>query len=131
MLDIDWDEILENLKSGQCVFVLGPELFPSVQCGKSLSDAMQDLLPKKKENRDEVAFYREDGFFFFTGSLSQTLNNQLASRLKKFYEPEASQSKIYEILIEIPALMYISLSPDCMINEAFEKKRYSYVFDFF
>ena len=115
---IDWDFILETIKNEKCILFIGPEIFKNDQ-GHSLEDQVADYI-KVGTNSDIQSFYPKDGLFLFTSGTKKTKSYY---KLKSFFNQDFQQaSNIYNKLAQIPFHFIISITPDNLCYNTFQKE---------
>ncbi|MHA4810835.1 SIR2 family protein [Flavitalea flava] len=116
--------LIKQLENNKCVLILGPEFINIDQTDRDYKESIHNYLV---ENKFKEAFriknyLKEDGFFFFN-------DNQDGDRIEKdsmlatvgdFYK-DLTVTPSYERLAKIPFNMIISLSPDNLMNRAFDR----------
>ncbi|MEO1435378.1 MAG: SIR2 family protein [Bacteroidota bacterium] len=118
---IQWDFIIDKILQEQCVLILGPEvnLMPdsSITCQEALLNYLD------VENSDIFTrYYPDDEFFLFDEPYKRTL---ACHKIKSFYEnivPNGMLSK----LVQIPFHIYLSVSPDQLLQKAFTAREFNY-----
>ena len=114
---IDWDFILATIKNEKCILFIGPEIFKNEQ-GVSLENQIADFI-EVGTNKDIQSFYPKEGLFLFTSGTKKTKSYY---KLKSFYKQEFSTpSSIYSQLAKIPFHFIISITPDDLCYQTFEK----------
>ena len=118
---MDIEYITESIKQKQCILVLGPDI--AFNSEKSLLKEISKFLETKQFKHqfhdDEVLFssttkFKPFGFRYFP----------------KFFN-ELKPTEIHEKIAEIPFHLIISLSPDLLLKQVFEKNNFDFSFDYY
>lgn len=128
MTEDDWNEIIASIEREECILVLGPGAIQNAE-GKSLHDDFTDLL--EKETDIEIPKDQEK-LFYLCDSITQKRGwrKLLSDRVDSAFNIE-NPHPLFGQLSEIPFHFYVSLSPDHLLKEAFEKKALDHQFVFY
>lgn len=130
---ISWKLLLRRLKKDKAILLVGPEVimtnYSSEQQLKEqlqgyIQEDLEDIL--EDEDLERIEYYSEDGFFF----LEDDFRLEVAESVQDFYKKQ-KLSDIYYKLAELPFHLTISLSPDKLLNKAFEELGLPYHFHFY
>lgn len=122
--DVNWDFIIETIRTERCVLMLGPEVArtaANVPLHTALLDAMDFNDPEK------VRYYNDDEFFFFRDPLAKTRS---IFEIQQFYQ-QHEPSPMFSSLLQIPFHLTISVSPDLMMRQAFQQYNLPHRFDYY
>ena len=111
----DWNELIEKINDECCILLLGPNLYKD-----SEQRVLQDLLYKqlRKKFEDELFdMFPEDGFFVPTDN---NIINDMRRIVKNFYKKDYPDESLKKIA-EIPFHCLISLTPDMLLKQTFDK----------
>jgi hypothetical protein len=119
--NINIDLITKWIQDEKCILILGPDIVFDFQ--KSLLNKLSEHLIKngiecKFDSFDELFSSTTDFDPFFFAELSAFFDN-------------LSPSAIYQKIAEIPFNLIISLSPDLLLKQLFDKSNFDYSFDFY
>lgn len=128
MTEDDWNEIIASIEREECILVLGPGAIQNTE-GRSLHDDFTDLL--EKETDIEVPKDQEK-LFYLCDSITQKRGwrKLLSDRAHAAFNIE-NPHPLFDQLSEIPFHFYVSLSPDHLLKDAFEKKALDHQFVFY
>lgn len=131
MKDTHYQTILNTVIDGQCVLVMGPELFRFDD--KLLSVAVNDHL-KKTGADEEVLFYDyKDELFYFRGETddARSMAKNTVYRAMRNYLEGFAPGELHEKIARLPFPLIINLAPDHLLVNAFEKCKIDYRFDYY
>lgn len=128
MTEDDWNEIIASIEREECILVLGPGAIQNAE-GNSLHDKFTDLL--EKETDVEVPKDQEK-LFYLCDSITQKRGwrKLLSDRADTAFNID-NPHPLFAQLSEIPFHFYVSLSPDHLLKDAFEKKALDHQFVFY
>ncbi|MEM9885036.1 MAG: SIR2 family protein [Bacteroidota bacterium] len=123
---MNWDLTIDTIQNGKCILFLGPELFTNAQ-GERLEARLLSYLNIVKD--EQVRIY-EDGLFFFKDPTRHTL---IAYKIRQFFEQEqlSEAQTLFEQIAHIPFHFIISITPDHLLERAFEAQNFKYQADFY
>lgn len=128
-IKLNWDFLLDKIKDGQCVLVLGPGVFDEIEYKEDDSISririQQKLLQALQGDEEEINFlkyYPDDDFFLFETPYMRTLT---CHQIKKFYKQQP-KSETLDKIAEIPFHIILSIMPDKALQGAFENKGLTY-----
>jgi hypothetical protein len=113
-MDNEIQYIVDAIKEGKCIFVLGPEFARNSE-GTPLDKWFAQLVAAKKNS--DIQYYANEDFYFFNKPRARV---QTIADMLKSYESVAPHA-IYSKLAEIPFHAVINLSPDLILPRMFEK----------
>ncbi len=119
---LNWDFILDKIKEEECLLVLGPEAFTASD-GISYTDKLIAHLDPA-HNKNVQRYYEGDGFFLFDDLSKQTL---ICHDIKTFYN-QALPGETLKLIAEIPFNVIFTVTPDKLLNRAFDEKDFAYQF---
>ncbi len=124
MSQVNWEYIIDTIKSEKCVLLLGPEI-PLTEQGEPLLDALASYLGVQHD--PDILYFNDDEFFLFKDERSKfpTYLN-----IQKFYN-QTPPAPIYHKLAQLPFHLIISLSPDLLLKQTYERHGLAYHFDFY
>ncbi len=127
--DFDYEDIIDALREGDAVLFLGPQLLRDVQ-GRALEEGLYDELGARQEDHPLIrTFYEEDGFFLLK---EENHRRRLVRQVRRFYEKEHSAAdELLQKLARIPFPLFVSLTPDGLLQRAFDAQRQDYRSDFY
>lgn len=124
---VDWDFILDTIRDERCVLFLGPEIFATPD-GQKLETQLAEYLGIPN-NPDIHKYYPDDALFFFQSGAKKT---RICYSVKRFYHQPASHAEaLLDQLAEIPFHFIISLTPDLLLRNVFDKKDQKYRSDYY
>jgi hypothetical protein len=127
MDDFRYQTLLNCLLDGRCVLVLGPELFR--YDGKLLGDALSEHL--KIDSNPYISFYDpKDELFYFKGKNLAASKNAVYRQIRDYYAGLVV-SELHEKIAQLPFSLFVNLSPDLQLANAFEKKKMAHEFRFY
>ncbi|MGF1533698.1 MAG: SIR2 family protein [Bernardetiaceae bacterium] len=121
---VNWDFIVETIRTERCVLMLGPEVARNAE-GLSLYQSLLESLDLS--NQAKVRYYNDDEFFFFRDPLAKT---RAVFDIQQFYARH-SPSPLFEQILQIPFHLCISVSPDLMLRQSFEQYNLPHRFDYY
>jgi SIR2-like protein len=126
MKEADFKRLLNQLEGKQkCVLVLGPEFINIDSEEVDFTVSIHDYLVKKKfAETPKENYFSDDGFLLYDNDGD---NYDRLNELGKFYK-ELKLTESYEKLARIPFTSIISLSPDDLMVQAYEKIKKDYTF---
>jgi hypothetical protein len=122
---LNWNFILDKIEREQCLLVLGPEAYVDNN-GVSYTDKLQPQLDPD-HNDNVYRFYKDDGFFLFEDTCKRTL---VCHEIANFYE-QALPSEPLKLIAEIPFHVMLTVTPDKLLNKAFDEQRFVYQFGYY
>jgi len=127
MDDFRYQTLLNCLLDGRCVLVLGPELFR--YDGKLLGDALCEHL--KVGANPYISFYdHKDELYYFKGKNLAASKNAVYRQIRDYYSGLAV-SDLHEKIAQLPFSLFVNLTPDLQLANAFEKKEMAHEFRFY
>jgi uncharacterized protein (UPF0147 family) len=128
MPDIRWDYLIDDIREGKCVILLGPEaaLHQSGQTFQQL--LLTELNPPN--NPDIKYYHQEDELFLFTDTRAKGL---VVRNISKFYTRQTNEylPDFYEKLSQIPVYLWINTSPDLVLKKVLEANGNPFDFNFY
>lgn len=124
MSQINWEYIVETIKSEKCVLLLGPEI-PVTTQGEPLHQALESYLGVQTD--PNILYFNDDEFFLFK---DETAKFPTYLNIQKFYN-QTMASSIYEKLAQLPFHLIISLSPDLLLKQVYEQYGLPLNFDYY
>jgi hypothetical protein len=127
--ETDWDFILESIKRGKSVLVLGPDVYKS-EDGTRIEEMLSQFLKADNPEHPHIqAYYEKDGLFLFRDEKSKIKET---SRIRNFYtQPNPESSEMFEKIAEIPIPIIITLFPDQRLSDTFTKLGINHEFSFY
>lgn len=121
--DINWDFIVDCIKTEKCILFVGPET-PLTLSGVPLYHALVNHI---QADGKEVVYHPEDDFFYFRdeGAKSLTYYN-----IQRFFSQDHAQD-IFEKIAKIPFNLIISVSPDLLLKKYFEANQIPHRFEYY
>lgn len=119
MTEDDWNEILASIEREECILVLGPG---AIQNAKQ--EALSDLLAERLSQEIDTAVPAEqEKLFFLTDRLMERKGwrKLLGDHVEASFQPEEPHP-MYAKMARIPFHFFVSLSPDHLLRDAFEKQ---------
>jgi len=113
---MDLETLIQNIENQKFVLVLGPDLAFNFE--KSMLKEMSNFLKEKRVNHE---FHDEEELF----SSSTKFKPFVFQHLPKFFDT-LQVTEIYKQIAEIPFHLVINLSPDLMLQQAFETAQFDY-----
>ncbi len=115
---IEWEFLLENIKSEKTIVFLGPEIFTNEQ-GKSLREQLYDHLDV--DHNPNIKTY-DDGLFYFNDSPS----TPYSWRVKQFYQNEFPKARrLLQQVAKIPFHFMISITQDVVLTRVFKEEGFN------
>lgn len=115
---IDWDDILYNLKHQKTIVFLGPNAYLTPDNKPIETILLEEIGARDPENPYIKAYY-EDGFFLLK---EKKFRRRLVRQIKDFYNSQTAQLELFlNKLSRIPFHIYILMTPDQMLANAFKK----------
>ena len=123
---IDWDFILNTVRSNRCVILVGPEV-AHTEDGVMFRKAFLQSLDLA--NNDNIAAYYEgDELFLFPSAPSKT---RVYYKLKDFYQQTPAKTEVYDQLARLPLKLWVNASVDTFLAQALERLQIAFDFDYF
>ena len=117
--------ILNYLQEESCVIMLGPQVAKN-ESNQTIYEAFKTHVFEQTDLQLEPDL---DGLFAFQ---EDNLRPFLYAELKEFYaKATVSNREVYEMITQIPWHMYVSISPDHYLQQAFEEAKFSYTFKYY
>lgn len=120
-----WEFILDKIKEEQCLLVLGPEAYTDPN-GQPWQDKLRHHL-QPGNNPLVQRYYEDDDFFLFDELSKQTL---ICHEIKSFYS-QAKPGEALRKLAEIPFHVIFTVTPDKLLNRAFEEQGFPFQFGYY
>lgn len=117
---LQWDFIVEKIRQEQCVLVLGPEAYRSIDQEAIQASLLQHL--DIKHNPNVYKYYPNDEFYLFEERYKRTL---VCHQIKSFYQNLPTPSNL-EKLAKLPFHLYLTVTPDQCLQKAFELHSFNY-----
>lgn len=117
---IDWEYLLDKIRDKECLLILGSEVFAN-ESGETLQSRLLSTLDLEKNPYIRRHYPGED-FFLFDHKSHRT---QFCHQIKKFYRSERP-GELIKLLVDIPFHIYMTLTPDLLLTEAFKEKDYQF-----
>lgn len=114
--DINWEVIIESVKSGSCMLFLGPEAV-ALPDGMPIYHAALEHI-KNKYSKD-ITFYTGEEFLHPHRS---SLNGSINMGISSFYNQQQIPT-IFEAIAEIPFYFILNASPDNYLKQVFDQKK--------
>jgi hypothetical protein len=118
---MDIEFITEMICNKQCILVLGPDI--AFNNEKSLLEELSNFLADKKFGH---IFHDDEDFFSSTTEFKPH-----GFRHFSMFFNALEMSGIYQQIAEIPFHTIISLSPDLLLKQTFDKNNFDYSFDYY
>jgi hypothetical protein len=116
MIDINWEILLHELKSGKCVLCLGPDIYSLSEDNRLEHQLAQTL--RSKADKLGIRVY-DDGWFHYLEE-----HDEVATwfAIKKFYDENlpATADDFLRKLTGLPFHMIINFSPDYKLRKIYE-----------
>jgi len=119
--NINIDFITKWIQDEKCIIILGPDIVFDFQ--KSLNYELSEFLIN---NGIECKFDAYDELF----SSNTDFDPFFFAELSEFYN-KLEPRPIYQKIAEIPFNLIISLSPDLLLKQTFEKNNFDFTFDYY
>ena len=113
--NIQWNFIVDKIRKEQCVLVLGPEVYTTLDSNLSCSEALINHLDIPN-NPDIYRYYSEDEFFLFDEPYKRTL---VCHQIKSFYDTQQPSADL-KALARLPFHIYLTVTPDALLQQAFD-----------
>ena len=107
------DMILNEMEDENCVLILGPEFYFLSNNEENEIESMQDHL--KKSAVQDIGYLTEEGLFYCS---NESQNAEILTNIRRFFKG-LTQNSLYEKIAQIPFPLYISLSPDIILQKTF------------
>jgi hypothetical protein len=121
LTDEQWNKIRTDVLSRNAIFFLGPRATVNYAEVHHQHDYFQQLT---QENPDLITAYHEaDGFLVFDRQGNG--RNELGGEISDFYRNVPS-NEMLQILAEIPANLFVSVTPDIAMQKTFMKMQYPF-----
>lgn len=124
MSDINWEYIIDTIKSEKCILILGPEVAVNEE-GSPLHEVLASYL--NVEANDDIVYFNEDDFFLFR---DETAKFPTYLNIQKFYN-QTEAGEIYNKIAQIPFHLILSLSPDLLLKKVMESHQLPHTFEYF
>lgn len=122
---IDWDFLIDKIREGKCLLVLGDEAFAD-NTGETPHTRLLKALDLPN-NPNVKRYYPGDDFFLFE---KKPLRTSFIFQFKQFYKNQ-QPGELISLLAEIPFHIYLTVTPDTMLPDAFKSKNYAYQHGFY
>lgn len=113
--------ITNNIQDDRCIVLLGPEVTITAD-GKPLHE---DLFRYLQEETDLKIDHDIEGLVVFKDKFSEI---DFYYELEKYYKANAKPTELHHHLAEVPCHLFITITPDLMLRNAFEEKGLNYNF---
>lgn len=123
--NIDWDNLLTEIKNGNCAIILGHGLLTTPEGTPKFTQLCEQLAA---ENAEYIhAHYAEENFFLFK---AQKYRRKFVNAVEEFYKQELSptEKELYQKLAEIPIALYVSVSADDYLKKALGEENMHHTF---
>ena len=128
MSDDDWNEVLGSIEQQKCILVLGPGAIVNTQ-GEPLAEILFSKLAKELnmslEGLTDLPFVLTEKLLTQRG-----WRKILSDLIDEVYE-EQTLHPMYQKLMEISFHLYLSISPDHLMTQAFSEKGYEHEFGYY
>ena len=129
----EWNKIFRNLladiKSQQCVLLIGPEIVKAN--GRPVSHTLREDLLRTYAG-DIAHYYARDGFFLFRDKVAK---EDIQREVKFFYEGHAArqsvETAIFKQIAEMPFHLVLSINPDSYLSDICFKHGIKHRFNYF
>lgn len=122
---IDWDYLLDTIRDEECLLILGRDAFADAG-GRSAYTRLLEALDLPN-NRYIRRYYPDEDFFLFDHKSYRT---QFCHQIKQFYRGERP-GEIPGLLAEIPFHVYLTLTPDLLLRQAFQERDFAFQHGFY
>lgn len=122
---IDWDYIITKIKEGKCLLVLGQEAF-NHPGEKNIQEQLLEAL-QLGQSPFVKRYYENENLFLFGEKSHRT---QFCHAYKNFYRKQ-QPSEVIRLLADIPFHVYLTLTPDMLLVDAFRNKNYLFQHGFY
>jgi len=117
---LQWDFIVEKIRQEQCVLVLGPEAYRSIEQEPVQASLLRHL--DIEHNPNVYKYYSDDEFYLFEERYKRTL---VCHQIKAFYQNLPIPANL-EKLAKLPFHIYLTVTPDQCLQKAFELQDFNY-----
>lgn len=124
MSEVNWEYIIDTIKSEKCVLVLGPEVAVNHE-GAPLHEALGSYLGVDAD--PDILYFNDDDFFLFR---DETAKFPTYLNIQKFYN-QTEPSEIYTKIAQIPFHLIVSLSPDMLLKKVMEANQIPHNFEYY
>ncbi|MEM6765572.1 MAG: SIR2 family protein [Bacteroidota bacterium] len=128
MSDDDWNEVLGSIEQQKCILVLGPGAIVNTK-GEPLAGILFSKLAK--ELNMSLEGLTDLPFVLTEKLLTQRGWRKILSDLIDEVYQEQTLHPMYEKLMEISFHLYLSISPDHLLTQAFSEKEYQHEFGYY
>lgn len=121
-----WEDILELIKEGKCILMLGPDVSTSpTEDNKPYVDLFAEYLSGylRGENLSQSSFSEVSAIY--KGKKS---SSHLRNKINNFYKKDLEPCKSFEYISKLPFPLIINTSPDHLLKEAYQK---TVLFDYY
>ena len=118
------DVIFDSIQTNRCTIMTGPDMAVNHK-GVPVYQDLQRYFEKETDLRIE---YDLDNFIRFNGKSSKRF---YYSDLKKYYKSYCQPTACHEKLTRIPCSLFLSITPDLMLKQAFERNGVPFDFHFY
>lgn len=126
--DLDWEDIIDTLKSQKCTLFIGNGAYQAPG-GGSLHSALEKHLDVRNTNHPYIQQYNSDGFFLFK---KERFKRKVIEATKEFYNQDLPETqKEFELLAQVPFNIIVSLSPDNILARTYDSLGFDYSSDFY
>jgi len=119
--NINIEQITNWIQQEKCILILGPDIV--FDCQKSLLNELSNYL---NDNEIECKFDTYDELF----SSNTDFDYNFWEYFSNFFD-KLSPQPVYQKIAEIPFHLIISLSPDLLLKQVFEKNNFAFDFDYY
>lgn len=118
-LPIDWDYLIDTIRDEECLLIIGHDALVDAGGETAHARLLKSLdLPNNPHVR---RYYPGEAFFLFDHKSHRT---QFCHQIKRFYRNE-TPGETLGLLSEIPFHIYMVLTPDLLLRQAFEDRDYA------
>ena len=114
-LETNINKIIDEIDNESCILVMGPEFYFLSENDEEDVKSIQDYLANEVIKEEDKRYLTEEGLFYCT---NENQNTDILIEIRKYYgglKPNA----FYEKIAKIPFNLYISLSPDTLLDKVF------------
>ena len=135
MKDSDWKSLINNIKVGNCILVLGPDIATDIVDGKPkpLTEILSNAFAKEIEKKrpDDFKHINSDHLAYTADLFSEIeTDDDLRGETKSFYEKRKIEvKKIYKDLAALPFQLVVNATPDTFLIQALEEAKKNYIVD--
>jgi len=122
--DIDFDELIDEIKYGNCVLFLGPEISVDENDNSLHKQFFKRI--SKKENK-----YNETDGFFMPGAEAWLLTKTRKYYNNQFQEENTIAIAVLKKLAQIPFKLIVSLTPDDTMHQIFDNYNIKHTFSYY